>query len=135
VLLTTEFCATKPPLGNLDNNAPCETPSDLIFILDPKTEELTNSSQRGLVLQVISKISKIDRYAGTVSVFVNTNQLTSVELPPGTTWPLGALIFNATSTGSMVGQLTPQSRFPLLFLRGESPQETKGGLLLCLTLI
>lgn len=100
-----DFCTTKRPSGNLDNNSPSETPSDIIFVVDPKTDQ-----EEQLVSSLISKISKIDRYGGAVSVFLNSNQRTNVELPTGPGgWPLGALVFNSTNTGSVVCQITPQT--------------------------
>ena len=85
----------------MDQNAPCETPSDLIFVLDPKQENLNKTAQ--IVDDIISKVNKIGRYAGTISVFVNSNSNKNmVQMPNGPGgWPLAALIFNSTNIGSV----------------------------------
>ncbi|OTF82097.1 hypothetical protein BLA29_001618 [Euroglyphus maynei] len=85
----------------LDQNAPCETPSDLIFVVDPKQENFNKTAL--LVDEIVSKVNKIGRYAGTVSVFVNSNSNKNmVQMPTGPGgWPLSALIFNSTNIGSV----------------------------------
>ncbi|XP_046914380.2 uncharacterized protein LOC124495098 [Dermatophagoides farinae] len=95
----TDICRTRPT--TLDQNAPCETPSDLIFVLDPKQENLNKTAQ--IVDDIISKVNKIGRYAGTISVFVNSNSNKNmVQMPNGPGgWPLAALIFNSTNIGSV----------------------------------
>ena len=83
----------------MDQNAPCETPSDLIFVIDPKQENFNKTAL--IVDDIVTKINKIGRYAGTVSVFVNSNSNKNlVQLPSGPGgWPLSALIFNSTNIG------------------------------------
>nr|XP_027204684.1 uncharacterized protein LOC113798363 [Dermatophagoides pteronyssinus] len=93
----TDICRTRPT--TLDQNAPCETPSDLIFVIDPKQENFNKTAL--IVDDIVTKINKIGRYAGTVSVFVNSNSNKNlVQLPSGPGgWPLSALIFNSTNIG------------------------------------
>lgn len=104
-----EFC-NKRPTGNLDRNSPLETLADLIFIIDPKAEEMSKTAD--LISQVISRINKIGRHAGAVSVFVNSNSRLTADLPSGPGgWPLPALVWNSTNIGSTVCQLTTESMY------------------------
>lgn len=110
-----EFC-NKRATGTLDKSSPQDTPADLIFIIDPKSEEMSKTSE--LINAVISRVNKIGRYAGAVSVFVNSNTKPDAELPQGTGgWPLGALVYNSTNIGAVGCQLkteTPMAAQTLL---------------------
>lgn len=105
-----EFC-NKRSGGTMDKNSPLDTPADLIFIVDPKSEEMSKTAE--LINAVISRVNKIGRYAGAVSVFVNSNSKTDVQLPQGTGgWPLAALVYNSTNIGAVGCQLKTNSKSP-----------------------
>lgn len=94
-----DVCNSKRPSNNLDDKSPCETPSDLIFIIDPKREKLNRTFE--IMSDISRKINQIGKYAGTVSVFINSNTKPSDKEQPNGNWPLGALVFNATNIGSL----------------------------------
>lgn len=103
-----EFC-NKRSTGTLDKNSPLDTPADLIFIVDPKSEEMSKTAE--LINAVISRVNKIGRYAGAVSVFANSNSKTEVLLPGTAGWPLAALVYNSTNIGAVGCRLNTNSKF------------------------
>lgn len=108
-----EFC-NKRSTGTLDKNSPIDTPADLIFIVDPKIEEMSKTAE--LINGIISRVNKIGRYAGAVSVFVNSNSKTDVEMPQGPGgWPMAALVYNSTNIGAVGCRLKTNSKWPNTF--------------------
>jgi hypothetical protein len=86
----------------LDKSSPCETPSDVIFIIDGQsTDKLQQSGE--IVAAVSGVMTNIRAKGGAVSIFLNSQQKSNnpdVRLPPGPgDWPLGAAAFNSSSYG------------------------------------
>jgi hypothetical protein len=86
----------------LDKGSPCETPSDVIFIIDGQSSD--KLQQSGEIVAAVSGIlTNIRAKGGAVSIFLNSQQKSNnpdVILPIGPgDWPLGTAAFNSTSYG------------------------------------
>jgi hypothetical protein len=86
----------------LDNDSPCETPSDVIFIIDGQSPDKLKQSGE-IVAAVSGSLTNIRAKGGAVSIFLNSQQKSNnpdVRLPTGPgDWPLGAAAFKSTSYG------------------------------------
>lgn len=91
----TQICGQKPTT-TMDKNSKCETPSDLIFVVDPNLENLPQTSS--MVNCISSRINKISSYQGHISIFLNTNSKTSYAYVPSS-YPFGTILFNGTNIG------------------------------------
>lgn len=98
------------------SNQQCETPTDLIFVVDGRDEFEYRSSL--FIQQMAARIPYIGRYASAVSVFTSGTGNSAGVILPGQSWPMGALIFNTTNTGALSCSLNPTSKnflLPFLF--------------------
>jgi len=97
----SDYC--NRPSGTLDKNAPCETPSDVFFVIDGQSADKLQISG-DIVSSISGNLNNIRREGGTVSIFFNSYGKNSVnpniQLPSGPgDWPLVAASFNSTNTG------------------------------------
>ncbi|KAF7490075.1 hypothetical protein SSS_04752 [Sarcoptes scabiei] len=108
----SDICRNRPS-SNMDRNSPCETPSDLLFVIDPKMENMNTTSR--LINEIISKINRFSSRSGSISIFVNTNTRTNVQLPSGPNgWPLASLLYNSTNIGSVTCSINQDNfNFPV----------------------
>jgi len=97
----SDYC--NRPSGTLDKNAPCETPSDVIFVIDGQNSDKLQISG-DIVSSILANLNNFRIQGGTVSIFFNSLGKNSVnpniQLPSGPgDWPLTAASFNSTNTG------------------------------------
>ena len=99
-----DYCSLAPS-GVLDKNAPCETPSDIIYIIDGTTAQKQIDSSN-IVALINGNSINFRSEGGTVSVFANSPGQNGVNpdinnaMPKGPEqWPLVAMAFNSTDTG------------------------------------
>lgn len=94
----------------MDKNSPSDTPADVIFVVDPKSQYINKTMS--VIAEVSGRLNRISKYGGRVSVFVNTNSRSNVELPGSSGgWPLSAWIYNSSSLGSVMCQTGTESMF------------------------
>ncbi|CAG2116200.1 unnamed protein product, partial [Medioppia subpectinata] len=84
-----------------DKTAPCETPSDVIYVIDAHDLQSVQRSA-DIVAATNSYLTQIRAGAGAITIFINSlggNDVNNqVWLPQGT-WPLVPVVFNSTNTG------------------------------------
>ena|SRR6218665_3250892 len=89
-------------------NQMCETPSDLLFVVDGRDEFEAKSAM--FIQQLIARIPNIGRYGAAVSVFTSASgNVNAIEMSGS--WPLGILAFNSTNAGALSCSLNPESMF------------------------
>lgn len=100
------MCNEARPSTNLDKSSPSETPADIIFVVDPKSQFLDRTLS--IISEISSRVHRVSKYSGRVSVFANTMSRSNVELPGSSGgWPLSAWIYNSSSLGSVMCQIVP----------------------------
>ena len=99
-----DYCNT--PGGVLDKTAPCESPSDVIYVIDGQNSQKLQDSAK-IVSLINGNLNNFGTKGGTVSIFFNSfgqnsvNQEINRWLPTGPGgWPLVPAAFNSTNTGS-----------------------------------
>lgn len=107
---TDKTCNQVRPSTNMDKNSPSDTPADVIFVVDPKSQYINKTMS--IIAEASGRLNRISKYSGRVSVFVNTNSRSNVELPGSSGgWPLSAWIYNSSSLGSVMCQTDTNSKF------------------------
>jgi hypothetical protein len=95
-----EFCIR--PTSNYDKNSLCETPTDVIFVIDGETTDKLQRSGE-IVAAISANLHNIRTEGGAVSIFFNSESQgnnPNVILPPGPgSWPLSTASFKSSNTG------------------------------------
>ncbi|XP_054165656.1 uncharacterized protein LOC128963183 [Oppia nitens] len=96
----TDFC--NRPGGQIDKSAPCETPSDVIYIIDGSDGNKLRQSAE-IVAQINANLGNIRPYGGSINIFLNSkggrNDVNSGVMLPQGDWPLTPVAFNMSAAG------------------------------------